>query len=425
MHCARYALPVSTGPSADHVCELMRQGAKIIANGSQGWPDELYDSMLRSGYLQTIADDPVLVETMRRCNRSNQLHWAAANISRPGEPVSADLGLETLALIRDLLSRGMGEAAVVDAYRIGHNVAWRAWMSTVFALTSDVDELRELLDVSALSIASFIDTTVAGVLEQMQVQRSETILGAHAERRGLVALILDGASTTSSPHTESRLGYRLRQSHTAAVVWSDKSGVDQSTLDRAVEALVRGGNGRRSLTVQASPTSRWVWVAGSEGLDLATVTGAVAQLSGVRIAMGSPATGTEGFRTSHFDAIQTQRMMDRLGSTQQVATFADVELVGLITSDLERANRFIQHTLGDFESADIDLQRAVLTFIREQCNVSQAAERLFAHRNTLLRKLARADELLPRPLKECSAHVAVALEALSWRDAREPAAAVR
>ncbi|MGH3562031.1 MAG: helix-turn-helix domain-containing protein, partial [Mycobacterium sp.] len=81
----------------------------------------------------------------------------------------------------------------------------------------------------------------------------------------------------------------------------------------------------------------------------------------------------------------------------------------------EQANRFIKHTLGDFESADAELQRAVLTFVHEQCNASRAAARLFTHRNTLLRKLSRIDQLLPQPLEATSVHVAVALEALRWR----------
>jgi DNA-binding PucR family transcriptional regulator len=137
----------------------------------------------------------------------------------------------------------------------------------------------------------------------------------------------------------------------------------------------------------------------------------------VRIAVGPTAAGIEGFRRSHFDAITTQRMVVRLGSTQRVVSFTDVELIALITADPERADRFIKNTLGDFESADADLQRTVLTFVREQCNASRAAARLFTHRNTLLRRLARADEVLPQPLKDTSVHVAVELEALRWRGA--------
>jgi DNA-binding PucR family transcriptional regulator len=59
----------------------------------------------------------------------------------------------------------------------------------------------------------------------------------------------------------------------------------------------------------------------------------------------------------------------------------------------------------------------VRTYIREQCNASRTAERLYTHRNTVLRRLARADELLPRPLAEDVIGVGAALEVLRWRGA--------
>jgi DNA-binding PucR family transcriptional regulator len=154
---------------------------------------------------------------------------------------------------------------------------------------------------------------------------------------------------------------------------------------------------------------------GSNRPDLVRVAAALEKLPGVRIAVGPTAAGVEGFRRSHLDAVTTQRMMARLDSPQRVASYDDVELVTLVTADPERADRFIKHTLGEFESASADLHQTVLTFITEQCNASRAAARLYTHRNTLLRRLARADELLPRPLETNSVHVAVALEALRWR----------
>src|SRR5207244_2197031 len=146
---------------SERVCELMRRGAEIVVNVPQAWLEEMHKATLSSEYMRTIAGDPVLAEATRRSNRANLLHWAAANISHPGEPVPANLGPEPLGIARDMVRRGLEESAV-DAYRIGQNVAWRFWMQIVFELTSDPGELRELLDVSARSIAAFIDSTIAG-----------------------------------------------------------------------------------------------------------------------------------------------------------------------------------------------------------------------------------------------------------------------
>lgn len=303
---------------------------------------------------------------------------------------------------------GGGFVAVVAVQHFGeHRVA--------FTLTSDLDELQELLDVSARSIGAFVDATVAGIRQQIQVERDQLTRGTHAERRELVALILNGASLDED-RIGGELGYDLAQSHTAAVVWGDESDPALADLDRVVEEVICGLDGHRPLTVLASAGTRWVWLPGETGPDLTGVGHVIDGLPGVRMAVGSTADGPEGFRRSHLDAITTQRMMARLNSCRQIATFADVELIALITAaDPEQTDRFINHTLGEFESADPDLHRTVLTFIDAQCNSSRAAARLFIHRNTLLKRIAYANRLLPRPLGRASVHVAVALEVLQWR----------
>jgi DNA-binding PucR family transcriptional regulator len=85
-----------------------------------------------------------------------------------------------------------------------------------------------------------------------------------------------------------------------------------------------------------------------------------------------------------------------------------------VTQDATRADQFIKRTLGEFESASPELRNAVRTFVNEQCNASRAATRLYTHRNTLLRQLSRADQLLPQPLGSNSVNVAVALDVLRW-----------
>ncbi|HEU0190248.1 MAG TPA: PucR family transcriptional regulator [Mycobacterium sp.] len=398
------------------VRELIRQGATMIVNSSAESFDKFFSATLASGYPENIADDPMLVEAIHQSDRSIILHWAAANVTDPGEPVPAKLGAEAFDYVRGLMQRGVDEAVVIDQYRICQNQALQNWMRIALRLTPERDELRELQTLGTRSITSFVNATIAGIRHQMQAERDEITRRMHLERHKLVTLILDGAPIASQT-AESQLGYRLDQSHTAAVIWGSETATTPSDLDRAAEALTRTAGERRSLAVPDGAPTRWVWLPGAAIPDLAGVTTAVRDLPGVRVAVGSTGAGVEGFRASHREAITTQRTLVRLGSTRQVADFADIQLVALITADPDWANQFISRTLGDFESADAELQRTVLTFVREQCNASHAAGSLFTHRNTLLNRLARADKLLPRPLEENSVHVAVALEVLSWRGA--------
>ena len=98
-----------------------------------------------------------------------------------------------------------------------------------------------------------------------------------------------------------------------------------------------------------------------------------------------------------------------------IAHYDDIALVALVTSDPARSDEFVQDTLGGLLTADQDIRDTVSTYISEQCNTSRAAERLYTHRNTVIRKLARADELLPRPLPHNIVAVATALEVVRWR----------
>ncbi|MFF7438244.1 helix-turn-helix domain-containing protein [Streptomyces sp. NPDC008122] len=142
---------------------------------------------------------------------------------------------------------------------------------------------------------------------------------------------------------------------------------------------------------------------------------ALDQLPDVRVAVGSTAQGVDGFRSSHLDALTTQQMLTRLTSPSRLAFHHEVELVALLTADPEGADRFVKRTLGELETAPPEITETLRVFIAEQCNATRAAARLFTHRNTLLRHLARADQLLPRPLAQHTVEVGTALKVLQWR----------
>ncbi|GJF12153.1 hypothetical protein NGTWS1803_21590 [Mycolicibacterium cyprinidarum] len=406
-------------PSAP-VRELIRQCAQTVVSARPEWLDELDETVLAANPL--IASDPELAAAVSRSNRANLFFWGTANVRDPGAPVPANSGAEPMIIARDLVRRGL-DAFSLDAYRVGEGVAWRRLMEIAFELTSDPAELHELLDVCSRSISSFIDATLARIAAQIEVERDELTHGTHAERRETVALLLDGAPIPRQ-RAEARLSYALTGTHTAAVIWSDDPDSDATRLDRAVEAFGQATGVARPLSVLASTATRWVWVPVVADTDLAVDTAAMQRSLGpardVRVAIGSSGHGIEGFRRSHFDAITTQQMLVRLQSLQQIAFFADIQLVALITTDADRAAGFVKQVLGDFESAGPELQDTLRTFIDEQCNASCAAARLYIHRNTLLRRLARADELLPSPLAEGVVNVAAALEVLRWRGLRQP-----
>ncbi|MDT5029530.1 MAG: hypothetical protein QOE61_6001, partial [Micromonosporaceae bacterium] len=91
--------------------ELMRRGAEIVLNFRAEWLEELQEATLSADTTRAVATDPVLRAANLRTNRSNLLHWAAANVREPGEPVPANLGTEPLGIARDMVRRGLDDSA--------------------------------------------------------------------------------------------------------------------------------------------------------------------------------------------------------------------------------------------------------------------------------------------------------------------------
>ncbi|MGY1780035.1 PucR family transcriptional regulator [Geodermatophilus sp. SYSU D01036] len=397
--------------------ELFRRGAEVALDPRADWIEELHRASLGTERMRPVAEDPVLAAATRRANLANLLHWAAANVQHPGRRVPANTGGEVLDTARDLVRRGLDQSGL-DAYRTAQGVAWRRWMEICFELTGDPAELRELLDVSALSITTFIDDTVAALSERMAAERAELTRGAHAERRATVTLLLEGAPIGRA-RAEAQLGYGLTGPHTAAVVWTGSGSAAPGQLEAAAEAVMRAAGATRRLTVVASAAALWVWLPVGTAPRAAELAGPLAAHPDVRVAVGRPGHDVDGFRRSHLDAATAQRMLARLTSPQQVARFEDVQLVSLLTTEPTQLEEFLAGTLGRLATADADTRQAVLTYVRELGNASRTAERLYTHRNTVLRRLARADQLLPRPLAENVLGVAAALEVLRWRGAAD------
>lgn len=391
------------------IAELIRRGAQLVADPQADWLRELHEASLSGEGMRAIAADPVLAESTRRANLANLLAWVAHNIEHPGERVPPSLSPDALANARDLVRRGL-DADALDAYRKGQSVAWQRWMDICFGLTDDAEELRQLLAVTALSITTYLDDTIEAVRARMQLEGAELTTGTHAERLATVTLLLEGAPVETR-HAEARLGYGLTGPHTAALIWGAPD-VDPGRLEAAAESLVEAAGTRRRLTLIANAATLWVWLPAA--VDGPVASDAVVP-EGVRVALGRPGRDLGGFRSSHLEALTTQQTMDRAGGRRRVASYEQVQLVALLEQDRRTADAFVEDTLGRLAEADPELRLVASTYLRELGNVTRTAQRLYTHRNTVIRRLQRVDELLPRPLADNPVHVATALELLAWR----------
>jgi DNA-binding PucR family transcriptional regulator len=407
-------------PPSERVAELIRAAATRVLEE----PDEAFEEVAAAVLADApdaVRADPALIAELNASNRANLTHWTMSNLREPGARVAPLLGPETLDIARDVVRRGLDDASL-NPYRVGQNIAWRRWMTTVFDLTSDPGELRQVLEVSARSIFTFVDETIAAIREQIEGERDALTRGTHAQRLEVVNLILEGAPITSE-RASARLHYELSRHHTAAVLWSDGGASDQARLGTAADALARAVGVRRPFTVVASAAALWAWLGTDREPELAAVRSAFEPPAGVRVAVGSTGDGLDGFRRSHLDALTTQRLMDRAPGELRLAAYEDVRLVALTAQDEDRAAEFVARTLGDVAAAEPELRETLRVYVREGLSASRAARALFTHRNTVLNRVARAQELLPVPLAQHGLEVGLALEIVRWLGPRPRGAA--
>lgn len=397
-------------PSAE-VAEMWRRAAQTAFDSADTWFGDRAET-LRSAPLRPIAEDPALAEAVQRGNVAVLRRWAFANMHEPGRRVTAEVPPELLASARDMVRRGL-DKSILNAYRTGQSLAWRRWMQTCFAVAGEPADLPELFDLSAQSVSTFIDDIVEAVGAMMDAERRALTRGTHAERLTAATLLIEGAAIPRS-RAEAQLGYRLTGPHTAAIVW-DESPAAAGRLDTAAETLTRHSGGAGRLTVIAGAHALWLWLPTAAVLDTAALAADVSAHGSIRIAIGRPGRGVDGFRRSHLEAATTQQLLARLTAPQQVARYDDIAVVALLTRDPASADEFVRDTLGELLTADPETLTVLRVYIQQLCNTSRTAQRLFIHRNTIIRRLARADELLPKPLADNIVAIAAALEVLHWR----------
>ena len=97
----------------------------------------------------------------------------------------------------------------------------------------------------------------------------------------------------------------------------------------------------------------------------------------------------------------------------RLAGYRELEVTALAAHDPRRAAEFIAAILGplaDDEPAAARLRETLRVYLEEAENAPRAAARLYTHRNTILKRIARATELLGYQPGERRLAVELALE---------------
>lgn len=141
----------------------------------------------------------------------------------------------------------------------------------------------------------------------------------------------------------------------------------------------------------------------------------------IAIGLGQPAREISSWRTSYRDAIQARDLAIRL-QTDTPLYIGDLGVYQLILSlsDRDKLTSFCDHTLGALVDYDMrqnaDLIKTLEAFFNCHGNLSQTAEQLIVHRNTLLYRMNRINEIaaidLNRPETRLALNLALTIRRL-------------
>ncbi|NMD54516.1 PucR family transcriptional regulator [Tsukamurella conjunctivitidis] len=402
------------------VADAIRSVCQRLLADADAFADAITRASLPAQYASTLLPDASLVEEDRELNRSDLAQWVTSNIQRPGRRVDVYIGPRTRAFIHDLVARGIAPD-FTDGWRSALTIGWRRWLQECMEFAGTPELLVEVLDVSAKSMIQYALDSVTALRE---ASLAAAMGNADADAIALVQLLATGAPI-SADLAESRLRYRLERQHVGLAVWVDDL-EHAEAMDEVVAALRTAATPNNALTVRASATSRWIWLSGENTPDQHHLEKILLKTEHVRAAIGRPGDGLAGFRTSHQDALAAQSLIVRLGSPHRFTRYADVELVDSLTKDRESARRFVITTLGPLADADPALRQSLLTYVQCGFSATRAAANLYAHRNTVERRVSRANEVSSTRVEDNPTHVAAALMVLDiapdiTRDASPPA----
>ena len=365
-----------------------------------------------------VSEVPVLggtaaaVETLRRGNEAITLRALFTLAEGTTAAVTADEA--TLHSIREFVHGGVALERVLQGVRVGHAATADAFLRACAELVEPEAATAEVTAISR-ELFSYVDDLTDAMIGTYMAEHEVWSTTAAAARTDTVRSLLSDAAGLNVSDASRTLGYDLRRTHEAVVVWSDSTSGSPRLQAAAIQLLqargaattlaVPGAAGRLSAWGSVTPDSprHDAWDSIEEALSRHQL----------HAALGTPADGVVGFRRSHREAERAERH-ERLRREvglfpRRVTAYADVAAVALLSTDLKAAAEFVRRELGGLadRSAPMEVLRSTLYhYLDAERGLAEVARRLHVAKGTVTYRVRRAREVLGHDLGISSRTVA-------------------
>ncbi len=242
----------------------------------------------------------------------------------------------------------------------------------------------------------------------IELDRERAVLRARDDLEGeLLSALLEGSYGSEAGVRERahRLGFEVDEPYSVLVIRGQNSAAALDTLNVAARrCLARGASGSL-LTTHDSGVCALVpegtQAGGRSGLVAESLRAdcALATRGEVMVGIGRPRSGAAGVRQSHREAEQALRISARLQTQPAVAAFADLGLHRLLVAMTQHSEMddFYRQSAGPLlaydERTGAGLMETLDAFFHCHGSPTETAQRLHVHRNTVLYRLRRIEEI--------------------------------
>ncbi len=374
---------------------LEQRLADEVSADLDGWVQAVLTTV--AAELPDLVGDDTAAELATSSSRALLSEFAAA--LRLGDvATSYRAPIAALGFARHLARSSVPLAGLLRSYRLGQELLFER--AADLAAPDEIDGVRRV----GLLTFRFVDAVVGEVTEAFEREREAFLRGSLARRDRMLARLLDGAEVPTA-EAERVLGRRMSGQHLALIAWSSEES-DSEALASSLRAVWEAFGDRAPLVQPGAAGEVFAWVVPGELPSRAALERLLP--SGARLAFGEPGQDRAGFVGSRRHADAARRTARYVDST--IVAYRDIRLLHLLLADHAAALSFAHDELGELGADEhADLRRTLWVFLDSGRDSTATAARLGVHRNTVMRRLARATELLGSPSEERTAELLVAL----------------
>lgn len=334
------------------------------------------------------------------------------------EPREAEWPSVAVAYVREGVHRGLPLAAFLHSLRLGHAAVWRSILAQLEERTEDWEEFAAAVDLASAWLFAYVDVLSRVAEETYTLERERWLRTAAAVRTETIESILHEREIDAGS-AALRLGYELEREHVAVIGWYEDAEEGRDTI-AALEAAIGELAGRlgstRPLIEPLGLLAVAAWVGSQSGFNDAALDGLRADgalAPDARLALGEPAYGIAGFRSSHQEALQARRVAGLAARPPGTITrYRTVAVSAMATADIGQARAFVERELRGLSATDdqsVRLRETLQIFLEEGASHSRTAKRLGIHENTVRYRVKQTEEMLGRTVQERRLDLGIAL----------------